>query len=219
MKNLFLILFYTLLFSCTVQNRNTVVDVQMNPISSMSKVTEIEDNIINAFIDVELKKDRYKNYKDAEIFVIEEALKKHKSLETYIFSKNEWNAMHKIHRGEDRTEIYFLDTLQINKLELELEKEEVYHWKTSDFKNLNVSLLKYEDLVTIIKTAAYSNFSIRLIIYLSKPLIIDENNAFVSFEVGAGQLGFHSINHFTVLMRKVDNKWEQINLYYDGVYN
>jgi hypothetical protein len=58
-----------------------------------------------------------------------------------------------------------------------------------------------------------------LIIYLSRPLIIDEKNAFISFEVGNGQLGFGSITHFTVLMRKVNNKWEQNDYYEDGVFN
>ena len=219
MKNLLFIIFYLSLFSCSLQNNNNLNEKYTAPISIESKLTEKESNIINAFIDVELKKDRYKNYKDCEIFVIEEALQKRKSLKTYIFSKDEWNSIHKMHGGKDRAEIYFLDTLQINKLELELEKEEAYHWKVSDFKNLNVSLLKNEDLRTIIKTTAYRNFSPRLIIYLSRPLIIDENNALISFEVGAGQLGFHSLNHFTVLMRKENIKWVQINLFYDGVFN
>lgn len=127
--------------------------------------------------------------------------------------------MNKVNRREDIENQYFLDRLRIKKLKIELEKEELYHWKVTDFRNIKVSLLKYEELRTIINTAAYSKFSSRMVIYLSKPLILNENNAFISFEVGDGQLGFHSINHFTVLMRKIDNKWEQSNYYYDGVYN
>jgi hypothetical protein len=219
MRNLLYLLFYVLLFSCSIQKNNNLNNKYTTPILVESKLTEKESNIINAFVDVELKKERYKNYKYSEIYVIEEALKKHQSLETYIFSRNEWNSINKINGSEDLPIRYFLDSLQIKKFKLELEKEELYHWKVSDFKNSNVSLLKYEDLRNIINTAAYRNFSSRLIIYLSRPLIIDENNALISCELGDGQLGFHSLNHFTVLMRKVNIKWEQSDYYYDGVFN
>jgi hypothetical protein len=82
-----------------------------------------------------------------------------------------------------------------------------------------VSLLKDEELRTIINTGVYVNLPSRLLIYLSKPLIIDENNAFISFEIGNGQLGFASINHFTVLMKKVNNNWVIFEYFYDGVFN
>ncbi len=219
MRNLLYFLFYVLLFSCSVQKNNKLNNKYTTPISIESELTETEGDIINDFIDVELKKDRYKNYKDSEIVVIEEALKKHQSVETYIYSNNEWISMNKINRRDDIENRYFLDSLHIKKLKLELEKEEIYHWKASDFKNINVSLLKYEELRRIINSGDYINFPSKLIIYLSKPLIIDENNAFISFEAGNGQLGFHSINHFTVLMRKINNKWEQSDYYYDGVFN
>lgn len=213
MKNLLYLLFCVLLFSCSVQKNNKLNNTLTIPISIESKLTETEGNIINDFIDVELKKDRYKNYKDSEIVVIEEALKKTKPLSVYAFNlkyKKSWGKF---------IDNWILDSLQVKKIKLELEKEEIYHWKVSDFKNIKVSLLKYEELRTIINTGAYSNFSSRLIIYLSRPLIIDDKNAFISFEIGNGQLGFASITHFTVLMRKVNNKWEQSDHYEDGVFN
>lgn len=219
MKNILYVLFYALFFSCSAQKKNNLNEKYTTPISIERKLTSTESKIINDFIDVELNKERYKNYKDAEIIIIEEALNKRQSVETYIYSNNEWISMNKVNRREDIENQYFLDSLLIKKLKIELEKEELYHWKVPDFRNIKVSLLKYEELRTIINTAAYSKFSSRMVIYLSKPLILNENNAFISFEAGDGQLGFHSINHFTVLMRKIDNKWEQSNYYYDGVYN
>ena len=202
-----------ILFSCSVQKNNKLNNTQKDLISIESKITETEGNIINDFLEVELEKDRYKNYKDAEIVVIEEVLKKTKPISVY-----EFNLKYKESWGKFINN-WILDTLQIKKIKLDIENEELYYWKVSDFKNIKVSLLKYEELRTIINTGAYSNLPPRLIIYLSKPLIIDENNALVSFEIGDGQFGFASINHFTVLMKKVNNKWEQSDLYYDGVFN
>lgn len=220
MKKHIFILSLVLLFSCSAKKTNKLNSIPTAQISIETKLTETEFNINNDFIDVELKKERYLNYKDFEIVIIEEALKKYQSVETYIYSYDEWISMTKIDRREDIENRYFLDSLYVKKIKLELEKEEIYHWKISDFKNIKVSLLKYEDLIKIIRINAYgSTISKRLIIYLSKPLIIDKNNALISFEIGNGQLGFHSINHFTVLMKKVNNKWEQSDYYYDGVFN
>lgn len=215
-----MILFFIMtLFSCSVNKYDKLNKEDVASISLNNILTETESNIINTFIDMELKKDRYKNYKDFEIVVIEEALQKRKSIETYKYSRDEWISMNRINKNGDLENRFLLDTLQIKKIEIKLEKEDVYKWKISDFKYFKVNLLKYEELKTIINTGLYSKFSSRIIIYLSKPLIIDENNAFISFEVGDGQLGFHSINHFTVLMRKVNSRWEQVNYYYDGVFN
>lgn len=219
MKNLIYLLFCVLLFSCSLRKNNRLNKLYNNPIVIESKLTETENNIINDFIDVELKKERYKNYINSEIVVIEEALKKYKSIETYQYSWNEWVSMDKINKIGDPHNKYFLDILQLKKIKFEFENEEIYHWKVSDFKNIKVNLLKHEELRTIINTSAYSNLTNQMTMYLSSPLIIDENNAFISFEVGNGQLGFQSINHFTVLMTKVNNKWMQSDYFYDGVFN
>ena len=58
-----------------------------------------------------------------------------------------------------------------------------------------------------------------LIIFLSSPLLIDKNNALLSFEIGNGDLGFNSITHFTALMKKKNDKWEVQTSYWDGVVN
>lgn len=216
MKNLLYLLFCTLLFSCSVQKNITPNNIKKN--YTESNLTDIESNIINEFLNEELKKESYKNYKDFEIVVIEEALKKYKSIEAYQYSHDEWISMDRINKIGNIENRFFLDTLQSKKIKIELEKEEVYHWKVSDFKSIKVCLLKYEELRTIINTGTYISLPNRLIIYLSKPLIIDENNAFISFDVGNGRLGFAAINHFTVLMRRVNNKWIQSNYYEDGVF-
>jgi hypothetical protein len=200
-----------ILYSCTAQKNSSQESTKK--ISSENNLTELENNIDNDFLNTELKKERYKSYKDFEIVVIEEALRKMKPISDY-----EFNLKYKKSWGKYINN-WILDTVQINKLKSELEKEEVYHWKVSDFKNIKVSLLKDDELRTIINTGVYVNLPSRLLIYLSKPLIIDENNAFISFEIGNGQLGFASINHFTVLMKKVNNNWVIFEYFYDGVFN
>jgi len=50
-------------------------------------------------------------------------------------------------------------------------------------------------------------------------LIIDKNNVLINFEIGDGGFGFYPITHFTVLMRKINNKWVEIGYYEDGVFN
>ena len=183
-----------------------------------NNLTETESIIITQFLDTELKKDRYKNYNGHEIYIIEEALKKTKSIDTYLYSLEEWKSMNRINKQRDSENIYFLDSLAIKKLRLKLEKEQIYHWKVSDFKSMKVNLYKYEQLRTIINTGAYVNLPKRLIIFLSKPLIIKENKALISFDIGNGELGNSAITHFTVLLRKVNDEWKDCGHYQDGVF-
>lgn len=176
-----------------------------------SNLTKIEKTIVNDFLDKELIKERYKNYEDFEIIVIEEALKKAKPLADYEFNykyKNSWGSSIKE---------WIIDSLQIIKIKNQLKNEDVYHWKVSDFKNVKVKILKREELRKTTNTGEYLQNN--LIIYLSKPLIIDENNVLISFEIGDGGFGFYPITHFTVLMRKINNKWVENGYYEDGVFN
>ncbi|MEZ4878121.1 MAG: hypothetical protein R2805_11290 [Flavobacterium sp.] len=66
-------------------------------------------------------------------------------------------------------EIYYrwiLDSLQIKKIKDEIENEEVYHWKESDFKSIKTTMLKYEKLREIIKKGTWFNVTKRLIIFI-----------------------------------------------------
>ena len=211
MKNLVILLFFLFILSCSAQKKDTMVKSETS--SMETNLTEIESNIVNDFLDFELKKDRYKNYKGYEFFIIEEALKKMKPLSDY-----EFNLKYKDSWGKS-IKNWILDTIQIKDLKLKLEKEEVYHWKTSDFKNTKVNFCKYEELRKIINSGAYTRLPKRLIIFLSKPLIIDKSNALISFDIGNGALGNSTITHFTVLMKRVNKVWTEKEFYNDGVFN
>lgn len=217
MKNVFYIIYFALLLSCSTQKNITTPNTTSNSNSITTTLTDIERSIINTFIDIEIKKERYIRYKDYEIVIVEEALKKTQAIDSYSFSSNEWTFTHNTDKKRDTKNWYPLNSLEVKKIKKELAQEKTYHWKTTDFENIKVSLLKYEELIKSIRKSDY--LKNKIIIYLSRPLIIDKKNALVSFEVGNGDLGFSGINHFTVLMRKVKNNWEQSYHYYDGVFH
>lgn len=210
MKKIILIAIITLLCSCSIHTQ------QGQTHKNVDDLSKIERTIINTFLDAELSKERYIKFNNYRYIVIEEALKEMKSIDTYLYSLDEWNVMNKIKKSEDVKNMYFLDTLQINKIKNNLKNEDDYHWKVTDFKTIKVSLLKFEELRKNTNTGKYLGNN--LIIYLSRPLIIDNNNALVSFEIGKGDVGFYPITHFTVLMRKENNKWVINGYYEDGVY-
>ncbi|MDQ1164851.1 hypothetical protein [Flavobacterium sp. SORGH_AS_0622] len=207
MKKFFFILLTILFLSCSTKKQQTTKPFIEN------NLTEIRSNIVNDFLDFELKTDRYTAYKNYDYIIIKEALKKRKSILAYEFSYNEF------YKRERNRNYWILDSIQIQNIKSDLANEEIYIWKGSDFKKIKVNLLNYEELKAIIKLNDYSKIEKKLIIYLSTPLIIDKDNALISFEIGNGSLGFNSITHFTVLMKNKNEKWVKDAYFEDGVFN
>lgn len=208
MKKLLFFVVISFYYSCALHNK----PVKEND----NELTQIEKDIIDAFLDAELNKERYYRFKNYKYVVIKEALKKIKSIDTYLYSLDEWNTMNKINKSENVKNMYFLDSLQINRIINNLKDEDVYHWKKTDFRNIKVKLLKFEELRKTTNNGRYLKNN--LIIFLSRPLLIDKNNALLSFDIGNGDMGNYSITHFTVLMQKVDDIWAQRYYYEDGVF-
>ena len=213
MKNIILIVIIFAFFSCKCVEETKCVRVKK---SSEKKLSDEESAIINDFMNAEFKKEQYIEYKGYEIMIIEESIKKIKNIDTYLYSLTDWKAMNKNRSINDARDLYFLDSLQINIVKSEIEKEKLYRWKISDFKNVKVNLLNYEELRESINKGRYLKG--KLIVYLSRPLIIDKNNAFISFDIGKGDMGFYPITHFTVSMKKENDKWIQSEFYEDGVF-
>lgn len=65
-------------------------------------------------------------------------------------------------------------------------------------------------------TGEYQNFPQRLIIYISKPLMLGSKKALISFSVSS--MLFNPISHFSKLMINENNKWVQSASYFDGIY-
>ncbi len=212
MKYILYLTITIVLLSCESQKQVTQDSKNSPSFSIENNLTEVESSIINDFMDVELKESLYKYYKDFEIVVIEEAFKKTKPLSVY-----EFNLKYKESWGEGIT-YWILDSVQIKKIKLELEKEDINHWKVSDFKNIKVSLLKHEELRKMLQTNTLFNDSARLVFYLSKPLIIDRNHALLSYEVDKCNYICTNMTHFTVLMKMENGKWIKDQYYEDGVY-
>ena len=198
-----------MLYSCSCLKKEHTIE---------NKLTEIEKNVINDFLEYELTKERYKKYKDYKIVIIEEALKKSKSLDAYEYTYKD------LFKNEKNNENYWiLDSLQIEITKEKIKSENIYHWKENDFRNIKVKLLKFEELRKTTNNGRYLKNN--LIIFLSRPLLIDNNNnnnnnnnnALLSFDIGNGDMGNYAITHFTVLMQKVDGIWVQRSYYEDGV--
>jgi hypothetical protein len=210
MKNSVILIIVIFFYSCSAKKKDIKINFTSNPTETYLPETEI--NIINDFLDTELKLDRYKNYIEYDYFVIKEALKKTKALYAYQFTYNEY------YNYQFEKQHWILDSIQIKKLRSDLESEKQYLWKKPDFKSIKVNILEYEELRTIINTGAYLNLPKRLIIFLSRPLIVDDDYALLSFDIGNGDLGNNNITHFTVLMKKERLKWIAKYYFEDGVY-
>jgi hypothetical protein len=203
MKKIHLILFFVVVYSCSCLKKEHTIE---------NKLTEIEKNIVNDFLEYELIKERYRKYKDYKIVIIEEALKKSKSLDAYEYTYKD------LFKYEKKNGNYWiLDSLQMETTKEKINSENVYHWKQSDFRNIKIKLLKFEELRKTTNNGKYLKNN--LIIFLSRPLLIDNNNALLSFDIGNGDMGNYAITHFTALMRKVNNKWVENGYYEDGVFN
>ena len=154
----------------------------------------------------------YSAMEDYKIVIIEEALKKSKSLDAYEYTYKD------LFKYEKKNGNYWiLDSLQMETTKEKINSENVYHWKQSDFRNIKIKLLKFEELRKTTNNGKYLKNN--LIIFLSRPLLIDNNNALLSFDIGNGDMGNYAITHFTALMRKVNNKWVENGYYEDGVFN
>lgn len=217
MKYLLITLITLTILSCKSQkvlSENSAINAILE-----NELSPTENEIINEFLTIELAKDLYSKYKNLEIVVIEEALKKSHSVDAYLYSLGEWNSMNKIKKSEDLNKLYFLDSIQLNSINKEIAVETPYLWKESDFKVIKTKMVKHEALRSMINARNKEMLPMKPILYLSRPLLINNSNALVSFEMGNFQGVYSSTSHFTVLLRKINSKWVEQGYYEDGVFN
>lgn len=217
MKYLLITLITLTILSCESQkvlSENSAINATIE-----NELTPTEKEIINEFLTIELAKDLYSKYKNLEIYVIEEALKKSHSVDAYLYSLGEWNSMNKIKKSEDLNKLYFLDSIQLNSIKKEIAVETPYLWKESDFNFIKTKMVKHEALRSMINARNKEMVPMKPILYLSRPLLINDSNALISFEMGNFQGVYNSTAHFTVLLRKINSKWVEYGYYEDGVFN
>jgi hypothetical protein len=220
MKFLICISLIVIYASCTsIKNATKVKEIQLlkqlNPIDDT--LTIEQSNIVNDFLDVELASERYKNDLNREIIVIEEAGNGIENLDVYEYAYKRFHE----YGAKPTTEVkerlgWILDTIQIKDLKNKYGDKKQYHWKSSDIKNFKATIMTKEVFTNSIRSGEYITLPERLIIYITKPLLIDSTTAFITFRTGSSRLGFTTINNYTALMNKVNGKWLIRASYWDG---
>lgn len=219
MKNSILLLFVVIFASCT-SNKNTTQNKEFQLLTQLKPINDSlnreENNIVNDFLDFELASERYKNYKNCEIIVIEEAGDVIENLLVYEYAYKDFHSYGNKATADDNERLgWILDTIQIKELKNTYKDKKEYHWTSSDIRNFKVSIMKNDTLRNIINTGKYINLPEKLILHITKPLILNNHNAFISFRLR--HLGsFHSISYYTALMKKVNGKWQMRASYWDG---
>lgn len=215
MKQLTYFVLCIFLFSCSIK-KNEIS--RKKSTGSIDNLTAIERSVVNEFLESELASDRYKFYQNYKYVIVKESSPKMKTIESYLYLKKESHEERDFaFKIEGEKKLFFLDSLKIKKIKSELENEIIYQWKVSDFKNnIKINIISDKKIKEMTNTGEYLDFSDRLIIYLSKPLLIDSEKALISFSVS--KMPFNPISHFCVLMIKKNNKWVQSVIYDDGIY-
>lgn len=171
-----------------------------------------EKSIVNDFLDIELKKDKYKNYKDFQLLLIQEAIGKLPSLTIYRYCYEERNLRVRSATNKD----WILDGNDIKNIQDTLQNKK-YLWKTTDITNFKVNTIEVDIINKSTKSyKEYEKYNNNLIIYLSIPLFIKPNYALISYKCVKSWYGYSTVDMFTVLLKKAENeKWIIDSYYYD----
>lgn len=195
-----------LLFSCTATKSQSG---QFDD----SRLSDMERNVVNDFLDFELQKSDYKSYKNFNYFVIREAFPKMKPLSVYEFNLKNKNSWGKSIRN------WILDSSDIISLKRRFEREAPYYWTNADFSEIKAVIISNSEFIASTSSDGFMTEPNRLIMRLSRPLLLDKEIALLSFDIGNGNTGYGQINHFTVLMRNINGTWHQEEYFEDGIYH
>ena len=158
-------------------------------------LSDDEKEIINSFLEYEFASNAYKFRKNDNIIVIEKSISKSKVVDDYLSVTKDYKES-------------YMDSSQIRRIKKVVEKDTLYNWKLADFKNDKLQIQSFENFRKTLKNEEYLHLPKRLIFHLSVPILIDDENALISFMAGSGDSGFTSINSGIVLMTKNNkNEW------------
>ena len=121
-----------------------------------NNLTKEENSIVNNFLDSELKNQLYKKFNGYEIVIIEDAGNGIKSLNAYEYAYSDFHLNVKNITPEDNLRLgWILDSLEIKKYREKIINVDPYVWKVTDFKNIKVKLLKFEELTKTTNNGRY----------------------------------------------------------------
>ena len=204
-----------LLFSCSSKKNEIIAEsktVKKNLSDSNYNISAEEKNIVNDFLANRINDKIYNRYRDYELVIMEESVSGNVPVSIYESCYNDRNSRIKSAANEN----WVLDSTGIKMIKFDLKNEIKYSWKRSDFFIDKISFFKTDELRKSIQSGSYVNLKKRLLIYLSRPVIIDDNTAFMYINSGNSMYGFESIEKVTVLMKKNNNKWYLESTYYDS---
>lgn len=221
MKYTIFIILGLLLLSCSAKknekNKIAFVSDESEKVI-LENLSNDESNIINDFLDCELASERYTNKINNEIIVIEDAGNGIENLLAYEYSYRDFHSYGNKATAEDNERLgWILDSVQIKELKNKYSDKKDYHWKSSDIKNFKVSIMKGDTLRNYLKKDRFLELSEKLVLFINKPLMIDENKAFISIATRKGFLFGSAINNYTALMKKTNEKWKIGATYWDGI--
>ncbi len=173
--------------------------------------TKFDKQIINDFMTQKLASERYKNYKNLQILLFSNAGSRANSLSAYEYSFKEKNWTPGIKE-------WILDSTQINTIKEKKKNKKLYFWNKADFSPLNIEMITQEKYMRNIKSELYTN-NRKLVLFITKPLIIDKNNAMLFFDSSVVDIIPFDIEHYTVLLKKQNNKWVIDTYFFDGNIN
>ncbi len=213
MKNLICIVLIFNLCSCISkkQTNTNLEKVQLTEIKKEVNLSKDEYDLVNDLLDAQFTSGRYKNEQYIDKVLIQDSGDYWWSLQGYEFCLK---FKQECHLQKENTPI---DSIQLKKLKIKLTQEKPYNWKTKDIKNYKVKLMTAYDFANSIKKAEYIGRPEKLILYISKPYILNENFGFVYFNSGASNTGFTNIERIYVSMKKENGKWVKNNYYQDGI--
>jgi hypothetical protein len=220
MKKIIFLLLIVIFISCT-SKKNTTTDKEIQLLKQLKPIDDTltieESNIVNDFLNRELASETLKYYYNLEIILIEEAGNGIENLVVYEYAYKDFHSDgNKVTAEVNERLGWILDTIQIKNLKNKYIDKKQYHWKSSDIKNFKVNIMKKETFRNIIRSSEYIKLPEKIVIYITKPLMIDNNSALISFRSGSSRLGFTTINNYTALMKKVNKKWLIRANYWDG---
>lgn len=171
-----------------------------------------EKQILNDFIEVQLQSTKYENIKNLDVILIKESGILLGPVYTYESNfKNRKYFTNKLNQ-------WIIDSVEITNLKKRYAGAIGDPWNEDDIKNLEYSVITSKQDRDNRRTNYYVHSPEKILLSISKPIPIKNGYALLSFHSQLSNLGFGTIERFTVLMKKVNGKWIKSGYYFDQIY-
>ena len=168
------------------------------------------NQVVSQFLRSELANEKYRSFADKQIYIIENS-NELKAIEVYEYAlKMNGRA------GEWPIESSKITALKDNFLKTNDK------WKSNDFEDFSLQVITEKEFAIMAnrcRNRSNSDRHAKLIIWITKPIFIDQNKALLYFEAQKLDLVNTAIDRYAVLMKLESGKWIKKTKYYDGLYH